>query len=76
MEKHKLTLLGETGYPAYVMHLSNLCPEDVYLKLKKAVEWKTCFSWDKGIDYLTLTGDGYRIFKLNWLWVERLERFR
>lgn len=76
MEKHKLILLGETGYPSYVIHFSNLCPEGEYLHLKKAVEWKTCFSLAKGIDYLTLTGDGYRVFSLNWLWIEKLERFR
>ncbi len=74
--KRKLTLLGDKGYPLYVMHFSPLCPENAYLDLRKAAEWKTCFEFDKDIDYLTLIGDGYRKFKLNWQWINRLEKYR
>lgn len=74
--KRKLTLLGDQGYPLYIMHFSPQCPDKAYWDLRKAAEWKTCFEFDKGIDYLTLIGDGYRKYKLNWQWINRLELYR
>lgn len=72
----KLTLFGDKGYPLYVLHMSPMCPSDEYFKLKNAVEWRTCFSFHRGIDQLTLVGDGYRVFKLNWEWISRMEAYK
>lgn len=74
--KRKLTLLGDKGYPLYIMYFNPQCPDKAYWDLRKAAEWKTCFEFDKGIDYLTLVGDGYRKYKLNWQWINRLEKYR
>lgn len=74
--KRKLTLLGDKGYPAYIMHFSPQCPDKAYLDLKTAVEWWTCFSFHRCIDQLILVGDGYRVFKLNWEWISRMEAYK